>query len=52
MNNNIKKESIFNVVEVIKDDNIYLYIINNLSEELKNYIRENFRLICVGDNRD
>ena len=44
-----KVEIIFDSVEVVQRDNVYLYIINDLSDKLKNYIRENFVFISTGD---
>ncbi|MCZ9885627.1 hypothetical protein [Brachyspira hyodysenteriae] len=44
--NNIIKENIFDTVDVIKNDMVFLYIIKDLSDKLKSYIRENFRSIC------
>ncbi|MCZ9980336.1 hypothetical protein OFR20_02150 [Brachyspira hyodysenteriae] len=46
--NNIIKENIFDTVDVIKNDMVFLYIIKDLSDKLKSYIRENFRSICRG----
>ena len=52
MENTKNKNIIFNSVEVIEKDDVYLYIINDLSEELKNYIRKKFVFICTGDTEN
>ncbi|MCZ9955202.1 hypothetical protein [Brachyspira hyodysenteriae] len=49
--NNIIKENIFDTVDVIKNDMVFLYIIKDLSDKLKSYIRENLDLY-VGNNKN
>ena len=46
------KETIFDTVDVIKNDTVFLYIIKDLSSHLKSYIIENFRYICRGNNKN
>lgn len=52
MKNTIIKKTLFNSIEIIEQDYIHLYIINDLSDELKNNIRENFSSICTGNNKN
>ena len=42
--------TIFETVEVTNSENVSICIINDLSDELKNYIRNIFINICQGDN--
>lgn len=43
-------EKIFKTVEITKSENVCICIINDLSDELKNYIKSIFVNICQGDD--